>query len=46
MSKHSDPLVGENTYRLTNIVRSEPARTLFEVPSDYTVKEKKAGDEK
>ncbi|HWT00505.1 MAG TPA: hypothetical protein VN256_09680 [Pyrinomonadaceae bacterium] len=56
MSKHSDPLVGETTYRLTNIVRSEPARTLFEVPSDYTVKDtptpvrvirrKKAGDEK
>ena len=56
LSKHSDPLVGETTYRLTNIVRSEPARTLFEVPSDYTVKEgpgpvrvmrrKKPGDEK
>jgi hypothetical protein len=56
LSKHSDPLVGETTYRLTNIVRSEPARTLFEVPSDYTVKEehgpvrvirqKRAGDEK
>jgi hypothetical protein len=56
LSKHSDPLVGETTYRLTNIVKGEPARTLFEVPSDYTVKEgpgpvrvirrKKAGDEK
>lgn len=39
MSKHSDPLVGETVYRLTNIVRGEPARTLFEVPSDYAVKE-------
>ena len=39
LSKHSDPLVGETTYRLTNIVRGEPARTLFEVPSDYTIKE-------
>ena len=39
LSKHSDPLVGETTFRLTNIVRNEPARTLFEVPSDYTVKE-------
>lgn len=56
LSKHSDPLVGDTTYRLTNIVRSEPARTLFEVPSDYTVKEghgpvrvikrKRASDEK
>lgn len=39
MTKHADPRFGETTYRLTNINRSEPARTLFEVPSDYTVKE-------
>jgi hypothetical protein len=39
MTKHTDPRFGETTYRLTNINRSEPARTLFEVPSDYTVKE-------
>lgn len=39
MTKRSDPLVGETTYRLTNINRTEPARTLFEVPSDYTLKE-------
>ena len=39
MSKHTDPRVGENTYRLTGINRSEPSRTLFELPSDYTVKE-------
>jgi hypothetical protein len=39
MSKHSDPLVGETTYRLTNILRGEPARSLFEVPADYTIKE-------
>jgi hypothetical protein len=39
MSKHSDPRLGENTYRLTGINRSEPARALFEVPSDYTIKE-------
>ncbi|MGI8996871.1 MAG: hypothetical protein ACR2GW_09405, partial [Pyrinomonadaceae bacterium] len=38
MSKHSDPRFGETTYRLTNINRSEPARTLFEVPGDYTLK--------
>ncbi|HKS43324.1 MAG TPA: hypothetical protein VJX74_22105 [Blastocatellia bacterium] len=42
MSKHTDPRVGENTYRLTGINRSEPSRTLFELPSDYTIKE--AGD--
>jgi hypothetical protein len=39
MTRHSDPRFGENTYRLTNISREEPARMLFEVPADYTVKE-------
>jgi hypothetical protein len=39
MSKHNDPRFGETTYRLTNINRSEPAKTLFEVPSDYTIKD-------
>lgn len=38
MTRHSDPRFGENTYRLTNIDRSEPARSLFEVPQDYTIK--------
>jgi TonB family protein len=38
MTKHSDPRFGETTYRLMNINRSEPARELFEVPADYTVK--------
>src|ERR1044071_46468 len=56
MSKHNDPLVGETVYKLTNINRGEPARTLFEVPGDYTIKEvpgggmrimrKKSSDEK
>ncbi|HEY9404601.1 MAG TPA: energy transducer TonB [Pyrinomonadaceae bacterium] len=39
LSKHSDPRFGETSHRLVNINRSEPARTLFEVPSDYTIKE-------
>ena len=39
MSKHSDPRSGENTYRLTNINRTEPAHSLFEVPADYTIQE-------
>lgn len=39
MSKHSDPRFGETTYKLTGINRSEPARSLFEVPSDYTISE-------
>jgi hypothetical protein len=39
MTKHSDPRFGETVYSLNNINRSEPARTLFEVPADYTIKE-------
>jgi hypothetical protein len=39
MSKRVDPLAGDMTYRLTNINRNEPAKSLFEVPSDYKVKE-------
>lgn len=39
MTRHSDPRTGETTYRLTNINRTEPAKLLFEVPSDYTIKE-------
>jgi hypothetical protein len=39
MRKHSDPRNGEMVYRLTNINRTEPDRSLFEVPADYAVKE-------
>ncbi|MGH9802751.1 MAG: energy transducer TonB, partial [Blastocatellia bacterium] len=39
MSKRNDPTSGETTYRLTNIRRGEPDASLFQVPSDYTVKE-------
>ena len=57
MTRHRDPRFGETIYRLTNINRSEPARTLFEVPADYTIKDapqpmmrtfrtRKPGDEK
>ena len=37
MSKRSDPRMGETVYKLTNVNRSEPAHSLFEVPADYTV---------
>jgi hypothetical protein len=43
MTKHSDPRFGETNYRLTNINRSEPAKSLFEVPADYTIKEGPGG---
>jgi hypothetical protein len=39
MSKSSDPRMGETTYTLTNIDRSEPAASLFQVPADYTVRD-------
>jgi hypothetical protein len=39
MTRHTDPRFGETTYRLTNINRTEPVKSLFEVPADYTVKE-------
>lgn len=39
LTRHSDPRSGETIYRLSNIVRAEPDRSLFEVPADYTVKE-------
>jgi len=43
LSKHSDPRMGEHAYKLTNINRSEPAKSLFEVPADYTVTERSFG---
>jgi hypothetical protein len=39
LTRHSDPRTGESSYRLTNIIRAEPDRSLFIVPPDYTVKE-------
>lgn len=39
MTRRNDPRTGETTYRLTGIRRGEPGRHLFEVPSDYTLKE-------
>jgi hypothetical protein len=46
MTRHSDPRFGETTYKLTNINRTEPAKSLFEVPSDYTIKEGPTGPPK
>lgn len=42
LTKQSDPRAGETIYRLTNISRGEPDRSLFEVPADYNVIEKSA----
>jgi len=45
-SRHSDPRSGETVYRLTNINRSEPDHSLFEVPSDYSIKDQPGADMK
>ena len=37
LTTRKDPRTGENTYRLTNLRRGEPARQLFEVPPDYKI---------
>lgn len=34
-SKHSDPRFGDQTYKLTNLVRSEPDPSLFTLPDGY-----------
>lgn len=39
MTKRSDPRMGETVFQLTGVQRQEPAATMFQVPSDYTVKQ-------
>jgi hypothetical protein len=36
-SRRSDPRTGETVMRYTNIARTEPAHSLFEVPADYKI---------
>jgi hypothetical protein len=36
-SKRDDPRMGEQTFQLKNIVRSEPDSSLFTVPADFTL---------
>jgi hypothetical protein len=38
-SKRNDPRTGESTYMLSNMQRSEPKPSLFQVPSDYTIRD-------
>jgi hypothetical protein len=37
LMKHDDPRFGETTFRLTNVSRGEPDRSLFEPPQGYRV---------
>ena len=36
-SKRSDPRMGEQTFKLTNIVRAEPDASVFTVPADFKI---------
>jgi hypothetical protein len=38
-SKRSDPRMGEQTFKLTNITRAEPDASLFAVPADFKLVE-------
>lgn len=40
MTTRSDPRTGTTTYKLTNVNRSEPAPSLFQVPADYKIDDK------
>lgn len=42
LSKHSDPRFGVQTYRLTNVKRNEPDRSLFTLPADYKITDSKS----
>jgi hypothetical protein len=39
MSKHTDPRSGTSVYTLMNIQRGDPPASLFQVPSEYTIKD-------
>ncbi|MGD0773540.1 MAG: hypothetical protein ABSC05_12030 [Candidatus Solibacter sp.] len=43
MTKVSDPRTGTSTMQLTNINRSQPDPSLFQIPADYTVKKAPGG---
>jgi hypothetical protein len=43
-AKRDDPRTGTSVYALTNIQRAEPAASLFQVPSDYTIQDAKGFD--
>jgi hypothetical protein len=39
MTKHSDPRMGETVFQVTNLSRSNPDPSLFQVPADYQIKD-------
>lgn len=43
LTRRYDPRFGETMYRLTNIVRAEPAEDLFKVPADFKIEDMSPG---
>jgi len=41
MTRHNDPRTGEEIFRLTNVSRSEPPASLFQVPAGYQIQGQK-----
>jgi hypothetical protein len=41
MTKHTDPRLGEESFRLVNVSRSEPPSYLFQIPAGYQIVEGK-----
>lgn len=44
LMKHNDPRFGETTFRLTNILRGEPASEFFQLPDGITVVDAARGE--
>lgn len=44
MTVHTDPMMGTVTTKLANLTQAAPDPSLFQVPSDYTVRSGKPGD--
>jgi hypothetical protein len=38
MTEHADPRTGRSTYQLSNVNRNEPDPSLFQIPTDYTIR--------
>jgi hypothetical protein len=43
MTSHSDPRSGTETFRLTNVLRTEPSASLFALPAEYKLVEGPTG---
>ena len=43
LAKRNDPRAGQSTYTVSNIQRTDPAASLFQVPSDYAVQDAAQG---